>query len=140
MTLKSALEDLKGTTLAAVCGLLGKLAYLASLRRGQAGYEHWGIEEVHGREAAQRALRMAHREVVSSVLRMPLRLLVEDVEQSCGQRGVPATDYIKGMQEHFEALLPGSAKDSATAQHLSSVLVALSSLKETTVRAIRSAS
>ena len=31
MTLKSALQDVKETTLAAVSGLLGKLAYLASL-------------------------------------------------------------------------------------------------------------
>ena len=35
MTLKSALQDVKETTLAAVSGLLGKLAYLASLRRAQ---------------------------------------------------------------------------------------------------------
>jgi hypothetical protein len=33
MTLKSALQDVKETTLAAVSGLLGKLAYVASLRR-----------------------------------------------------------------------------------------------------------
>jgi len=32
MTLKSALQDLRETTLAAVAGLLAKLAYLASLR------------------------------------------------------------------------------------------------------------
>ena len=35
MTLKSALQDVKENTLAAVSGLLGKLAYLASLRRAQ---------------------------------------------------------------------------------------------------------
>jgi len=43
MTLKSALQDLKETTLAAVSGLLGKLAYMASLRRGEGRYEHWGM-------------------------------------------------------------------------------------------------
>jgi hypothetical protein len=38
MSLKSALQDLKETTLSAVTGLLGKLAYLASLRGGQGRY------------------------------------------------------------------------------------------------------
>jgi len=47
MTLKSALQDVKETTLAAVSGLLGKLAYLASLRRGQDGYQHWGMSLMH---------------------------------------------------------------------------------------------
>ena len=57
MTLKSALQDVKETTLAAVSGLLGKLAYLASLRRGQGRYEHWGMELVHGPESSERALK-----------------------------------------------------------------------------------
>lgn len=140
MTLKSALEDLKGTTLAAVSGLLGKLAYLASLRRGNGGYEHWGMESVYGRESAQRALRTAHADVVTSVLRMPLRLLVEDLEEASRQRGVQARDYVNEMQVHFEELLPNSAQDSPTALHLSSVLAALSSLKKNRGRATRSAS
>jgi hypothetical protein len=42
MTLKSALQDLRETTLAAVSGLLAKLAYLGSLRRPEGGYLHWG--------------------------------------------------------------------------------------------------
>ena len=56
MTLKSALQDVKETTLAAVSGLLGKLVYLASLRRAQGRYEHWGMELVHGPESSERAL------------------------------------------------------------------------------------
>ena len=57
MTLKSALQDVKETTLAAVAGLLGKLAYLASLRGAQGRYEHWGLEAVHGPESSERALK-----------------------------------------------------------------------------------
>lgn len=140
MTLKSALEDVKGTTLAAVSGLLGKLAYLASLRRGHDGYEHWGMESVYGRETAQRALRTAHADILTSVLRMPLRLLVKDLDDASLQRGVSTADYVRGMEEHFEALLPGSGKDSPAALHLSSVLAALSSLEKIPERATRSAS
>ncbi len=65
MTLKSALQDVKETTLAAVSGLLGKLAYLASLRRAQGRYEHWGMELVHGPESSERALKTAHAEIVA---------------------------------------------------------------------------
>ena len=60
MSLKSALQDIKETTLSAVSGLLGKLAYLASLRGGQGRYEHWGMESIHGPESSERALRQAH--------------------------------------------------------------------------------
>ena len=55
MSLKSALQDIKETTLSAVSGLLGKLAYLASLRGGQGRYEHWGMESIHGPESSERA-------------------------------------------------------------------------------------
>ena len=43
MTLKSALQDLRETTLAAVSGLLAKLAYLGSLRRREGMYKHWHV-------------------------------------------------------------------------------------------------
>ena len=65
MTLKSALQDLKETTLAAVSGLLGKLAYLASLRTVEGRYEHWGMQAVHGPESSERALKTAHGEIVA---------------------------------------------------------------------------
>ena len=43
MALKSALEDLLGTTLAGVAGTVGKIEYLASLRDAASGaYSHWG--------------------------------------------------------------------------------------------------
>ena len=67
MTLKSALQDLRETTLAAISGLLAKLAYLGSLRRREGGYLHWGMSLVHGEEASNRALKAAHTEVLSDV-------------------------------------------------------------------------
>src|ERR1700746_2906585 len=82
MTLKSALQDVKETTLSAISGLLAKLAYLASLRQAKGRYEHWGMESVYGAESTERALKAAHSEVVSRVLRTPLEQLSEDLEQS----------------------------------------------------------
>jgi len=137
MTLKSALQDLKETTLAAVSGLLGKLAYLASLRHAEGRYEHWGMEAVHGGESSERALRTAHAEVVAGVLRTPLAVLVEDLDESSRASGVAPHDYVEGMRDRFENLLPGERQDSPAARHLSSVLVALSSLKKDRGRATR---
>jgi hypothetical protein len=140
MTLKSALQDLKDTTLAAVSGLLGKLAYLASLRREQGRYRHWGMSIVHGPESSERALKAAHAEVVTDVLRTPLASLVEDLQESSQNSGVPADAYIEQMREQFDLLLPGERKDVPAASHLNSVLVALSALEKPQERATRSTS
>ena len=62
MALKSALEDLLGTTLAGVAGTVGKIEYLASLRDAASGaYSHWGLTRAYGEMAAQHALAEAHR-------------------------------------------------------------------------------
>jgi hypothetical protein len=140
MTLKSALQDVKETTLTAVSGLLGKLAYLASLRRAQGRYRHWGIELIHGPESCERALKMAHTEIVAGVLRAPLKSLVEDLDESSRGCGVATRSYIEGMREHFHELIPGERQESPVASHLSSVLLALSCLEKNRGRATRSIS
>ena len=139
MTLKSALQDLRETTLAAVSGLLAKLTYLASLRRKEGGYLHWGMSLVHGEEASNRALKAAHTEVLSTVLRTPIPDLVEDLHESSQDSQKTAGAYVKGMREQFSELLP-SPQDTASARHLNSVLIALSSLEKTQKRATPSAS
>jgi len=139
MTLKSAVQDVRETTLAAVSGLLAKLTYLGSLRRREGGYLHWGMSLVHGEEASERALKAAHTEVLSTVLRTPITDLVEDLHQSSSQSEETAGAYIEGMREQLGELLP-SPQDAASARHLSSVLVALSSLEKTQTRATPSTS
>jgi hypothetical protein len=139
MTLKSALQDLRETTLAAISGLLAKLAYLGSLRRREGGYLHWGMSLVHGEEASNRALKAVHTEVLSAVLRTPIAELVEDLRASSQGSQKPADAYVAGMREQFTELLP-SPEDTVSARHLNSVLVALSSLEKTHKRATPSAS
>lgn len=138
MALKSALQDVKETTLAAVSGLLGKLAYLASLRRGQNTYQHWGMSTVYGPESSERALKAAHAEVLNGVLRAPLATLEEDLRESSRKSGSAAQAYVQEMRDRFNDLLPGERKDSPAASHLNSVLLALSSLEKSPERATRS--
>ena len=140
MTLKSALQDVKETTLSAISGLLAKLSYLASLRRGHGRYEHWGMQIVHGEESSERALKTAHAEVVARVLQTPLAVLVEDLEESSRGSGVAAQAYVEKMREHFDVLLPGDRQDAPSSAHLNSVLQALSRLEQNRGRATRSTS
>jgi len=140
MTLKSALEDVKRTTLSAVPGSLAKLAYLASLRRGNERYEHWGMNSVYGAEAAEKAFRTAHGEIVAAILKTPLAALEEDLESSRAAASISAAAYVKNMRDHFEHLLAAGRNDTPSAAHLNSVLVALSSLTRHPTRATRSAS
>ncbi len=128
MTLKSALQDVRETTLAAVSGLLAKLAYLGSLRRREGGYGHWGMSLLHGEESSERALRTAHTEVLSNVLRTPISALEEDLLESSRATEKSAGAYLEGMQKQVNQLLP--SPDNASASHLNSVLLALSSLEK----------
>lgn len=129
MTLKSALEDLRETTLAAIQGLLAKLSYLGSLRRDE-GYAHWGLSQVHGAESSVHALQTAHAQALSDVLRTSLPTLVEDLHESSEGAGTTPSAYVAEMQEHYNALVPDERRDSPAARHLSSVLLALSSLEK----------
>jgi hypothetical protein len=139
MTLKSAIQDLRETTLAAVSGLLAKLAYLGSLRRREGGYGHWGMSLVHGEESSDRALKAVHSEVLSTVLRTPIAELVEDLRESSQGSEKTAGTYVEGMREELNELLP-SPQDAVSASHLNSVLVALSSLEKNRKDATPSAS
>jgi hypothetical protein len=139
MTLKSALQDLRETTLAAISGLLAKLAYLASLRNREGGYRHWGMSLVHGEESSDRALKAAHSEVLATVLRTPISELVKDLEESSQDGEKTAGAYADGMREQVNELLP-LPEDKASARHLNSVLVALSNLEKNRKPATRSTS
>jgi hypothetical protein len=127
MTLHSALEDLQETTLRAFIGCLNKLEYISGLRDEAGSYEHWGFTRVYGDLAAKRALRRTHRSLLSKILAMPIRKLVEDAKQSSEVAGIPADTYIDRLAATSPNLLP-DGPGAGSARHLSSVLHALSSL------------
>jgi len=126
MSLKSAAEDLQARTLRAVSGLLGKLEYLAGLRQGDGSYTHWGLSRVHGDDATQRALGEAHRGVVSAILRMPLRKLLQDLDDSGRESKRDPADLLAKLSDSSQAVPPQPG--AGVSRHLSSVLRALASL------------
>jgi hypothetical protein len=127
MTLKSAFEDLRETTLQAITGCLRKLDYVSGLRHKREDYSHWGLGRVYGDPQANKALTQAHRVLVSEVLSTPIRDLVEDVDVSSRVAGVPPATYIERLRRRGTDLLP-SAPGAGSARHLNSVLYALSGL------------
>jgi hypothetical protein len=134
MTLKSALEDLLGTTLAGVTGIAGKVEYVASLRDTESGaYSHWGLTRAYGEPAAQHALAEAHRLVFLRLLRTPLRALRDDVIVSSGALQMSAGEYVESLRSRAPALLPPDL-GGGSARHFSSVLQALSILVSTPVK------
>lgn len=127
MTLKSAFEDLRETTLQAITGCLRKLEYVSGLRNRREDYAHWGLGRVYGGSQANKALTQAHRALVSQVLSTPIRQLVEDVELSSKLAGLPPGPYLDRLHKRGENLLPSSPGAGST-RHLNSVLYALSGL------------
>jgi hypothetical protein len=135
MTLHSALEDLRTTTLDAISGSLRKLEYLAGLRSARGTYDHWGLARVHGNQAAKKALEEAHHSLVSTVLATPIPLLLEDVEQSSQLERITPAQYVARLKQEPGLLPPNPGAGSR--EHLSSVLDALSSLIRNRRRANR---
>lgn len=127
MTLKSIAEDLQDRTLRAVAGFLGKLLYLAGLREADGTYVHWGLARVHGEGATQRALTEAHRGIVARILRMPLRNLLQDVEDSGGPYDSGREELLANLKARPEQLVPPHP-GAGSARHLNSVLHALAGL------------
>jgi hypothetical protein len=131
MALKSALEDLLGTTLAGVAGTLGKIEYLASLRDATSGtYSHWGFARAYGEAAAEQALAEAHRLLFLKLLRTPLRELRSDVMVSSGALTMTAGEYLERLRSRGLGLQPQDL-GGGCARHFSSVLHALSLLFST---------
>lgn len=130
MTLSSAVQDLQETTLKAIAGLLRKLEYLAGLRDRQGSYTHWGLNRIYGDFAARKAMAHAHSAVLSRILSMPIRKLLEDVDKSSETAEITPESYVGRLSLSGSKLLPPDP-GAGSERHLSSVLHALSSLQKT---------
>ena len=128
MSLKSAIEDVLETTLAAVSGIFGKLEYISSLRDvGREPYSHWGLARVYGEAAAQEALAEAHRLLFLKVLHTPLSELRNDMRVSSDASQMKPGEYMENLRSRLPALVPQNL-GGGSVRHFSSVLHALSTL------------
>lgn len=130
MRLRSAHEDFETNTLGAVSGSLGRLSYVGRLHDGNGTYEHWGMAKVYGNDAAQHAIRVSHRALLSEVLKKPLAVLLNDVQASCSNEHLTEGEFLSALADSQPKALSRSAR-----AHLRSVLSALSALAENRIRA-----
>jgi hypothetical protein len=78
---KAALEESWRRTISTIGTLLGRLAYLASLRNANTGaYEHFGLAEKAGAAEADRLIRSAHLEIFQQWLCFSLERQKEELE------------------------------------------------------------
>jgi hypothetical protein len=100
-------KSLKAISLSAVPGLFAKLRNVAMLHGGRGTYSHWGLARVHGREAAQCALRTSHETLLAQVLKAPLRVLEEDLSSSACNAWVTALEYLSSLESLRQNAPPG---------------------------------
>lgn len=84
---EAAARDLEASTLRELADSFGQLVYLSSLRDFSTNeYSHWGLENVYGTDAAQKALSGTHRLVFRRVATLPLRELEGQVNRFLGEK------------------------------------------------------
>lgn len=113
-------------------GRFARLAYVAGLKNASGGYEHWGLQKIHGEDAARGAIHEAHVRLVAELLATPMKELRAE--------GLKSDDH-EGKESYRrppKQLLTADA-GRATELHLRSVLASLNALSETGVHVSRRA-
>src|SRR5256885_16015203 len=84
-TMQQAYDDLQRRSLSKIPGDLARLIYLASTREYNTGrYHHDGLAARYREDAAEQALREAHRHVFQKVAACSLEELVEELRGYVG--------------------------------------------------------
>jgi hypothetical protein len=128
MPFLSAADDFLNTLKAIPC-FWTRLRYLGGLRRRNGNPSHWGLERVHGQNAAEQAIRDAQQAVFAQVLRRPLKELLEDGRLSAAEDGLACIQFFERLSEQKKTLLPETL-GGGPARHFNSVLMAMSALSQ----------
>ena len=128
----AAVRDLQERTLADLPGQLTKLVYLSSTRDYNTGeYQHAGLADRYGDEAARRALEQCHQAAFQDLLHTNLADLVKQLAlyiESTGAEQERVLDAWRRLQA-YRVLIP-SACDTFSAEYfISNIKVALEALR-----------
>lgn len=129
----SPADDFSSRTLAAVPGTLGKLEYIAQLRTKSGAYAHWGLSRTYGEATANQTVAGAHSDIYLEVLRTPLRILAQEIQQQAEARGLNVQEYVAMLRSTGERLIPARLR-GGTRRHFNSVLQSLSALADAQAR------
>jgi hypothetical protein len=118
----SPFEDFQARTLSSLPGLWTKLLYMAGLRCPEGKYRHWGHSRVHGESPSQLALARAHSELYITLLRRPMRELIEEIEMNSG--GADPTELVRRIEVGEARMVPANL-EGGSPRHFSSIVLAV---------------
>lgn len=104
MPLLSALEDLLQRSVSALPTVWEKLRFLGELRRDGAEYQHWGLEQKYGKDAAQAAMAEVHAGLFNEMVSSKLSELWLAANQAAYREQVDVVEYLRKLQVSEGAL------------------------------------
>jgi len=111
---RGAPADLWRNTLAQIPSVFGRLAYLCSLRDANTGvYQHYGLSQIFGDQAANEALCTSHQQVFAEWLSFDLEQQKADLDLYLagleGNRRIIVETWLRLAP--YRSLVPSSARE-----------------------------
>jgi hypothetical protein len=109
------MRDLWERTLSQISTLFGQMTYLASLRDALTGrYVHYGLSQIYGDEAANRAINDSHERIFAEWLNFPLDKQRSDLEVYLEDAQESRSEILKswGALAPYKNLAPAGAGDA----------------------------
>ena len=118
----SAFEDFMHRTMNVLQGVWSKLNYIRELRDGEGKYKHWGLAQVHGEDATQKAIADTHSALYLQLLSTPLPELFEQLALSADDADCSSRELAEQLYQERRRITPDDLRGGAP-EHLKSVLL-----------------
>ena len=128
---EAAVRDLEGRTLAHLQGELTRLVYLSSTRDYNTGeYQHEGLAQRFGAQAAQLALAQCHETAFQDLLYSSLSSLVAQLATYIDSTGADREKVLSSWRQlqAYRVLIPGTCDDLSADLFITNIKIALEAL------------
>ena len=128
---EAAVRDLESRTLANLQGELTKLVYLSSTRDYNTGeYQHEGLAQRFGAQAAQLALAQCHETAFQDLLYSSLSSLVVQLATYIDSTGADREKVLNSWRQlqAYRVLIPGSCDQLSADLFITNIKIALEAL------------
>jgi hypothetical protein len=128
---EAAVRDIESRTLAHLQGELTKLVYLSSTRDYNTGeYQHEGLAQRFGAQAAQLALTQCHEAAFQDLLYTSLSNLVAQLATYIDSTGADREKVLNSWRQlqAYRVLIPGTCDDLSADLFITNIKIALEAL------------
>jgi hypothetical protein len=128
---EAAVRDLESRTLAHLQGELTRLVYLSSTRDYNTGeYQHEGLAQRFGAQAAQLALAQCHETAFQDLLNSNLSSLVAQLATYIDSTGAEREKVLNSWRQlqAYRVLIPGTCDDLSADLFITNIKIALEAL------------